>query len=636
MTKHFSILTKFPHSKLFFRIFSGLFLLFFSLLLLGFGERYKLSVQNSRKQIYTASMNELTQANKIIETNIQILAVNLDQILSSDTCLSYITSPEADLEYQLSLELAQLKEKFQIVEEAWFYFPQTDLILQNGCIISSLSEFEDAEALSFYEDQWNIVPLNSLNTAQTYLATFYYSKRLFITAELSTSQDSGILLCELNTKVLNKLLENSEDNTNIYFFDALSHEISSSGTLYPVLTTILTEASPDSDIFNATSGYYMLQSDLTSWRYVFPIDTEEVSLNLTEIAIYTFPVLLLIITVSAGLSYLLASTIYAPIHRVIQMISEKASSPYSQTDYNEIQYLENVYTSILNEQTAFHQQIEKIAPQLMEWTYHALLTGNETEQKSLQILLDALNLENIHDNYMICSIELCPETSSFLSAVDKDKYFLIIEKKICAECQTDCVCYPYRTNDSSLTVLFVFPASQPLWKFQHKYDAIKEQVQKLFASLPFHPLIEDSGIHQELKDMHYYYQKILMNIEYRRTASKKPFLLQGEQASELYYIEGRIQQCLTLIQDNQFDQATELFAHVLDETKQTSPSLDSFCQKMLTFMSNVVKQIHHFPIPGAKKGRNNSSLSFHRGFAPRHYIYGGCRTILQATFSRYT
>ncbi len=604
----------FTRKSLFTRIFISLAVLFFVLLCLVFFFINQIAVQNNRERSFSSHINVLIQSEKILSTNLEILAQNMDQILWSDEYISYMMNSSEDdpeRDYQIIQALVSLEENYSLVKSAWFYSPISGCVYQGNYDIGLAENFPDQEELSRYYENWNVVPLQREESSLIEIDCFYHEERMFIGANLHISKDMGLLMCELDLDAINLLLGNTEDYQNIFLFDSYHHCISNTDTLWPLFSSFLTERSSQEEIQSTLVGYYLYESTLTGWKYIIPLDEDYLSVHLMDILPLYVPSMILLFLVSLFLAYSIGRAVYRPINRIMKLVTADSTEPELPKSQDEIRFLEEAYSAVLQSKSQFSQLLEQAMPQLMRWVYRDLLFNADIELEHMQFLSPILQSQRDIHKYITCAVYAQGSEEREISSEEKNIYILALGRLFNNYSHPDYELYYYHMEDTILALVLVFSAQLPDLAIRQKYDQLYQYLKKESDSLPFQVVMVGSNIRSHPRDIRGDYQNAFMKLNYFRYSAQER--VSGDAAPEdslhitdRYYLRGRTEEILSAIRQEKKDDALAIASHVVEDTIQGSQNFEDFRNLMQIFLVELLQKVSDCHLSPREKERLTS------------------------------
>ena len=576
------------------------------------------SIRNHRSQIGLSNLSRLRQAGESVDLTMEVLSQSMTQTIWSNDFITYMITPhnssedseKRDRDYRMIRQLKSTVDGSDLIKKACFYSPLSGKIYQNTYTILDSTQFTDWFVLqNHFAEQTDSTWIREETRTTTTLRL--EANRLFLIQDLNIATHIGTLVYELNLEGLYTALglgQNTSEQGLLYVYDQNQNAVfygrmayTGSGIDWQDEGLFITEENAQERLENQTAGYYSYVSPKSGWTYLIELDTAGLSVDWRDIMPIYLPTLLIFLAISVGFAFYISHAVYQPINRLMKLATQENGKGRKRR-YNEVAFLEGVFSNAIEGQGQLRGLIANIAPEVMDAMFRNLLIGKFLSEERVGEILEGVgNPIQVHSRFlvMVCRIEWNRERT--ITDTELNLYVLSVRNVVntIREANRECQVYDVRLNREEVALVLGFKSDYPAVGMKREAMQIQQKLINTVSSLPFEILIESGKIYQNILDIRYACREAQEKLQYRRYLEEDEYVLSEEDNDRIvnqHYFRERTKAVVELATKGDKNGAENLVSRILEEMQSDVSDLAQMKQMAEMFLEEVTEKMIAFPL----------------------------------------
>lgn len=516
-------------NSLFTRIFSGLILLSLGMVLfLGFWMNH-VSSQNYRRQVAQSNLSRLKQADEAMGLITSVMSQSMAQVMWSNDFITFMVSPghtTQEQDYRIIRQLRSGAGESELVKTAFLYSPLAEKVY-DGSSISGAKEYENWPVIEDYLKDYIKAdePLERRSDTMITTTVWPFEGRMFIIQDLNIASRIGILVYELDTKVLGDTLGigGTAADSEVFIYDREHRPLFGDMLPYESIAPAWEEADRflkleqvDGQAGSRVKGFYRYDSPRNGWTYLMPLNTKGLLVNAKDILPMYLLAAAAFLAVSIIFDFYVSNSIYRPINRLLKLVTETDGRLKPSGDA-EVDFLEDVYSDAIGQQSQLKGLIVNIAPEILDSMLENLMVGKTLEEQRVAEILEGVgNPIGVHGRFLVLVCQMSEPKGREVTDAELNLHLLSIRKLVEGTEIPGCRIYDIRTEKMIVAIVMGFPSDYPVVGIKKECAKISRLLEQLGEKIPYRLQLEKGSIYQNIMDLRYAYREALERLYYQQ------------------------------------------------------------------------------------------------------------------------
>ena len=607
-------------NSLFVKIFSGLLLLSFTMILfLGFWMN-NISSQNYRKQAAMLNLSRLRQTDESMELIIDVLSQSMAQMMWSNDFITYMVTPKKvapERDYRIGRQIRSMGSGSELVLKAFLYSPLSEEIYDSESIFHA-GEYQDWPVLEEHLKRLEAGRTEEerqgrdarKNGTMTMTAVSSFDGRLFVIQDLDIADHIGTLVYEVNVTALVKTLglEGENGEPEIFVFDTNRKAVFGDTFTY---SGIVPEWEKEGSFINQenveelggrlTRGFYRYDSPDSGRIYLMALDTDRLSVGFWDILPMYLMAVIVFLALSVIFDFYISNSIYQPINRLMKLVLQ-SDGREKQSGDTEIDFLEGAYSDAMDQQCQLKGVLASIAPEILDSMLKNLLVGKKLEEQRVAEILEGVgNPIRVHDRYLVLICQLNEPEERKVTDVELNLHLLSIRKLVEGAETPDYHLYDIRTDKMVVAVIMAFPPEYPVVGIKRECARLSLLLEQLGEKIPYGLQTERGSIYQNIMDIRYAYKEAHGKLQYQQ------YLVSSEEAEEekdqdenqivnRRYFQERTKTLVEQAAQGNKAETENLLSQVLEDMKRDVTGVNEFREMAGIFLDELTERVITLPL----------------------------------------
>ncbi|MCI8851977.1 MAG: helix-turn-helix transcriptional regulator [Lachnospiraceae bacterium] len=313
----------------------------------------------------------------------------------------------------------------------------------------------------------------------------------------SLNQPIGTLTAKINMELIREALQSvKEEGTYIYILAEQGRRIGFQDHAY-------VENENNMEQITRCSGY-------NGWNYYYSYQTEPFLKLLSSLLHVVFPILLVFLLLSLGMSFYGARISANPVRRLLKGMGYDAKSTQ-----NEYELLDSYYRSTKQEQLRMKSLIEEYSPKIMESLFHGILDGRVYSSEEIAHVIQCTdNRWEQYGAYEVLVFAMNQENGQPLTALQEE---VLLSKwkqslgELLGKGSGNLCIFMFQKR---YVLILCFPARE---EESRRRSALKKVMYRVGEDAQYHRLALLTSSHHTcdyMKDIRYAYQEAVRDLEH--------------------------------------------------------------------------------------------------------------------------
>ncbi len=481
--------------------------------------------RNHREQTAVLSLGRLRQSAEFLQTNIDVLAQNMNQTLWAGDTTGFLVTPAAgDPEearkrtYRILRSLEDAASGNGLITRAFLYSDFQQMILSSDQYVG------DAEKYSAWPELKGFLAENRESQNRRVMPAYLELRDggLYLFCSLEIPAKVGTLVYELNKEALADRmgLADGSGTGEILVYDGERNPVFAGSVDYGV-------EEPDwdrEDSFvrtedtaaqrNKTRGFYRYDEG-NGWSFLMALNTGNLVTGPKDVLRMWLPSAVIFLVLSMGFSWYISRAVYKPVNRLLNLVTETGDNRENAIGSGEIDYLEDAFTDAIDQKNRVRGIVGTIAPEVASSLLQDLISGRQrTEEEVANILQSLGNPVPMTGRFLVIAIGMdggeaeIPETEVALFLVHMHNLEEQLRRKYGAVVET-------RTSHCGVCLVIGFSENVSAMELKRVFGGVIRGLESQAGKLPFALRAERGSICRNFMDAGTSYQEALQKLQYR-------------------------------------------------------------------------------------------------------------------------